>query len=137
LKKKQKRELHWLLPLTETLKSEREKNFSSSRVRKKKKKKKSRCFQNFRPGTKIKISFFLHDQLWLCLSREKIERENVCVIFASGFGARSRRRRRRRRRRNEGGVVEEERVLFRDAASASNRREKIIILVATTEEREE
>lgn len=60
--------------------------------------------------------------------REDRERENVCIIFASGFGASS------RRRRNEGGILEEERILFRDEASASNRREKIIIIVATTTE---
>jgi hypothetical protein len=99
-----------------------------------KKEKKSRCFQNFSRllrTTKI-TNLFLHEQLWLW-SREKIEREreNVCVIFASGFGARS------RRRRNEGGILEEERILFRDEASASNRREKIIVVVATTEERGE
>ena len=101
-----------------------------------KKEKKSRCFQNFSRllrTTKI-TNLFLHEQLWLW-SREKIERENVRdVIFASGFGARSRRR---RRRRNEGGILEEERILFRDEASASNRREKIIVVVATTEERGE
>ena len=100
-----------------------------------KKEKKSRCFQNFSRllrTTKI-TNLFLHEQLWLW-SREKIERENVVrgVIFASGFGARS-----RRRRRNEGGILEEERILFRDEASASNRREKIIVVVATTEERGE
>ena len=108
-------------------KSERE-NFP------RKKEKKSRCFQNFirlLRTTKI-TNLFLHEQLWLW-SREKIERENVVrdVIFASGFGARS------RRRRNEGGILEEERIRFRDEASASNRREKIIIVVATTEERGE
>ena len=100
-----------------------------------KKEKKSRCFQNFiRLLRTTKIThLFLHEQLWLW-SREKIERENVRdVIFASGFGARSR----RRRRRNEGGILEEERILFRDEASASNRREKIIVVVATTEERGE
>ena len=106
-----------------TEKSESE-NFPLER----KKEKKSRCFQNFSRllrTTKI-TNLFLHEQLWLW-SREKIERENVVrgVIFASGFGARSR----RRRRRNEGGILEEERIRFRDEASASNRREKIIVVV--------
>ena len=114
-----------------TEKSESE-NFPLER----KKEKKSRRFQNFSRllrTTKI-TNLFLHEQLWLW-SREKIERENVLcdVIFASGFGARSR----RRRRRNDGGILEEERIRFRDEASASNRREKIIVVVATTEERGE
>ena len=136
LEKKNRREINWLLPLTESLTEKSEKIF----LERKKERKKKPLLSKFYSTSAQKSHLFLHEQLWLW-SREKIERERererenvVCVIFASGFGASSRRR--RRRRRNEGGVVEEERILFRDEASASNRREKIIV-VATTEEREE